>query len=378
MPPKQGNFSSLFYLLMKWIYGTWWKWLSAVILVYVVIGGFLVPLGPGVTKISPSVFKPDTVYTFRIKAYHAHFQSPQAGKVQLWFKNHFTYFSPLSVKVIGNNELEATFALGSVQQAKIIPSSFDIVINDEVDGTFALREGLTLAKLKTVDSASTLLATITEPEVKNNKHQLFCFPYREILYETIRNTFFHVPMWFIMTMLVFTSFIGSIIYLMKGSNDWDTLAHQAVVAALLFGACGYFTGLIWSKYTWYIGVSWGDVIRKLLLEDIKMAAALVAIFFYVAYIIIRESIEDVNKSKKVSAVYNIFSFVVFILCVFVLPRLTDSMHPGNGGNPAFSKYDLDSTLRMFFYPAVIGWILFGFWVLSILIRLQFIEQKQKT
>jgi heme exporter protein C len=51
------------------------------------------------------------------------------------------------------------------------------------------------------------------------------------------------------------------------------------------------------------------------------------------------------------------------------------MHPGNGGNPAFSKYDLDSTLRMFFYPAVIGWILLGFWILSILIRLKLVQQK---
>lgn len=363
---------------MKWIYGKWWKWLSVLLLIYVVIGGFIVPLGPGVTKITPSVFKPDSLYTFRIKAYHAHFLSPQAGKVQVFFKNHFTYFAPVSSKVISNDELEVSFAVGSNQQAKIIPSSFDIVVNDEVDGTFALREGLTLAKAKMVDSSSTLLAQITEPEVKNNKHQLFCFPYREILYETIRNTFFHVPMWFIMTMLVFASFTGSIIFLIKGDVKWDILANQAVIAALLFGACGYLTGLIWSKYTWYIGVSWGDVLRKLLLEDIKMAAALVAIFFYVAYVVIRESIEDIEKSRRVSAIYNIFSFVVFILCVFVLPRLTDSMHPGNGGNPAFSKYDLDSTLRMFFYPAVIGWILFGFWVLSILIRLQLIQQKQKV
>ena len=136
-------------------------------------------------------------------------------------------------------------------------------------------------------------------------------------------------------------------------------------------------GLLWSKYTWYIGVSWGDVIRQLLLEDIKMAAALVAMFFYFAYLLIRNAITDEKKQAQVAAFYNVFAYVVFILCVFVLPRLTDSMHPGNGGNPAFSKYDLDSTLRLFFYPAVIGWILLGFWILSIQMRLQFLEQKTK-
>lgn len=361
---------------MKWIYSSWWKWVSAALLVYVVIGGFLVPLGPGITKISPSVFKTDSLYTFRITAFHAHFKSDSAGKVQLFFKNGNKYFLPQQLQVISNNELQATFALGSAQQHTITPSSFDVVVNDNVDGTFALRDALTLSKAKDVDTAGTLTAQLTEPSVEHNKHNLFCFPYREILYETIRNTFFHVPMWFVMTMLTFVSCIASILYLARGKNEHDVLADRAVIVALLFGACGYFTGLIWSKYTWYIGVSWGDVLRKLLLEDVKMAAALLAIFFYIGYVIMREMIEDLDKKKKFSAVYNIVAFMVFILCVFVLPRITDSMHPGNGGNPAFSKYDLDSTLRMFFYPAVIGWIMFGFWVLSILIRLKFIEQKR--
>ena len=296
----------------------------------------------------------------------------------MWFKNQSKYYAPLSFKVTGNETAEASFAVSSLQQDSFKPASIDVVINDELDGTFALRDAITLVKATAVDSSSTGLLTPTEPEVKHNKHQLVCYPYREILYETIRNTFFHVPMWFAMTMLLFASLIASISFLINPQTKYDTVAHQAVVVALLFGVCGYLTGLIWSKYTWYIGVSWGDVIRKLLLEDIKMAAALVAMFFYFAYLIIHSSIEDKTKRAKVAAVYNVFAFVIFILCVFVLPRLTDSMHPGNGGNPAFSKYDLDSTLRMFFYPAVIGWILLGFWILSVCIRLQFIQQKRES
>ena len=75
--------------------------------------------------------------------------------------------------------------------------------------------------------------------------------------------------------------------------------------------------------------------------------------------------------------YNIFSIVIFALFIYIIPRLTDSLHPGNGGNPAFSKYDLDSSLRMFFYPACIGWILLGFWIFSILVRVELLKQKQE-
>jgi heme exporter protein C len=360
---------------MTWLYSKWWKWLSVFLLTYVVIGGFLVPLGPGVTKVSPASFYPDSVYTFQITSYHSHLNSPEAGKVQLWFKNQSNYYVPRSSRVIDNEKITAQFAVSSSQQGNFKPAGLDVVINDDLDGTFALRDAITLVHTSNPDSASQLAAVAAEPEVKNNRHHLFCFPYREILYETIRNTFFHVPMWFVMTMLVFFSMISSILYLVKGENKWDVYARESVVVALLFGTCGYLTGLVWAKYTWYIGVSWGDVTRKLLLEDIKMAAALIAMFFYVAYLILRNSLSDKTKRGRISAFYNVFCFAVFIYCVFVLPRLHDSMHPGNGGNPAFSKYDLDSTLRMFFYPAVIGWILLGFWILSIRIRLQFLQQK---
>lgn len=344
---------------------------------YVLAGSFFVQLGPGITKISPVTFRTDSVYTFQITCYHAHFHSPDAGQVQLWFKNKSNYYAPLSFKVTGNETAEASFSVGSLQQNNFSTGSFDIVINNQKDGTFALRDAITLVKSSQIDSSFTTALTRTQPEVANNKHQLFCFPYREILYETIRNTFFHVPMWFTMTMLLFVSVISSLRYLTTGNNRFDILANQSVIVALLFGVCGYLTGLVWSKYTWYIGVSWSDVIRKLLLEDIKMAAALVAMLFYFAYLILRGMLSGKNHQKKIAAVYNLFAFVIFILCVFVLPRLTDSMHPGNGGNPAFSKYDLDSTLRLFFYPAVIGWILLGFWILSIAIRIEILEQKRK-
>jgi heme exporter protein C len=54
-----------------------------------------------------------------------------------------------------------------------------------------------------------------------------------------------------------------------------------------------------------------------------------------------------------------------VVLVFILPRLTDSLHPGNGGNPGFNSYDLDSRLRLVFYPAVLGWIIIGFWIADI-------------
>ena len=92
---------------------------------------------------------------------------------------------------------------------------------------------------------------------------------------------------------------------------------------------------------------------------------------YLAYFLLRNSIDNPRKRARISAAYNVIAFVLYIMFIFVLPRLqgVDSLHPGQGGNPAFSSYDLDNALRMVFYPAVIGWTFIGFWIFDILRRL---------
>jgi len=54
--------------------------------------------------------------------------------------------------------------------------------------------------------------------------------------------------------------------------------------------------------------------------------------------------------------------------------MNDSLHPGNGGNPGFNKYDLDSNMRLFFYPAVIGWILLAVWIVNLRVRAEKIKR----
>jgi heme exporter protein C len=53
--------------------------------------------------------------------------------------------------------------------------------------------------------------------------------------------------------------------------------------------------------------------------------------------------------------------------------MTDSLHPGNGGNPAFGNYDLDSNMRLVFYPAVLGWIILGIWISQLRFRIKSLE-----
>ena len=68
---------------------------------------------------------------------------------------------------------------------------------------------------------------------------------------------------------------------------------------------------------------------------------------------------------------------MMIPLILILPRMVDSLHPGNGGNPAFKQYDLDKYMRVVFYPAVLGWILFGMWVATLRIRIALVKYKRE-
>ncbi|WP_069660017.1 cytochrome c biogenesis protein [Arcticibacter eurypsychrophilus] len=191
-------------------------------------------------------------------------------------------------------------------------------------------------------------------------------PELPILHETIRNLYFHVPMWFTMVILYLISVIYSIKYLSSGNENHDLLAVECVNTGVVFGFLGLVTGMIWGNYTW--GSPWPN--------DPKMNSAAISTLMYLAYLVLRNSLEEEQKRARISAVYNIFAFPVMIVLLFILPRLTDSLHPGNGGNPGFSSYDLDSRMRMVFYPACFGWILIGVWITTIQYRLRKLQNKQ--
>ena len=185
------------------------------------------------------------------------------------------------------------------------------------------------------------------------------------LAQTARNLYFHVPMWFGMTILLLLSVIFSIRYLRSRVLRFSILAETTAEIGVWFGVLGVITGALWANYTW--GSPWHG--------DPKQNAAAIALLIYLAYFILKGALDNQEQAARIAAVYNVFAFAAFIPLIYILPRLTDSLHPGNGGNPGFNQYDLDGNMRLVFYPAVIGWILMGWWLASLRARVKIIKEK---
>lgn len=189
-------------------------------------------------------------------------------------------------------------------------------------------------------------------------------PRQAILNETVRNLYFHVTMWFGMVIFLLISLVYAIRYLSSGDITFDDKSSEFVNMGVLYGIIGFVTGSLWGNYTW------GSPLPK----DPKILSAAIAMLAYFAYLVLRGAFEDEQKRARITSVYNIFAFVIFNVLIFILPRMTDTLHPGQGGNPGFNIYDNDNIMKPVFYPAILGWVLLGVWVTTLRIRLKIVNR----
>ena len=194
--------------------------------------------------------------------------------------------------------------------------------------------------------------------------------------ETIRNLYYHVCMWFSMMILFTVSIVHSVKFLRTGDLQHDIKAESFAGVGTFMGLLGYATGAIWASYTWAdpnnpAYASFGSIMR-----EPKLIGAAIALLVYGAYFILRSSVTDMDQRARVSAVYNIFAYAMLFPSIWIIPRLLPSLHPGQEGNPALNFNDIDSRMRMVFYPAVLGWTLMGTWIATLVIRYKLLNEKK--
>ena len=206
---------------------------------------------------------------------------------------------------------------------------------------------------------------------------LFTVPHLPALQETVRNLYFHVCMWFAMMILFTVSVINAVRYLRTFDIKYDIFSRQYATVGIVFGLLGYATGAIWMSYTWADPNNSSFQSFSAVAREPKLIGAAIALLIYFAYMVLRDSIQDMDKRARISAVYNIFAYAFLFPTIWIIPRILPSLHPGGeNGNPALNFKDIDNSMRLVFYPAVIGWTLLGVWITSLKIRLNLLKEKR--
>jgi heme exporter protein C len=132
------------------------------------------------------------------------------------------------------------------------------------------------------------------------------------------------------------SVVGSIGYLVTRNLDWDRLAHAAVEVGTVIGLGTILTGIFWAKPTWNTWWTW----------DPRLTTSTITVLVYVAYLMLRNGIENRQARARFAAIYAVFAFLSVPLTYFSA-RLFRSIHPvvfGNGSEDAQGGFAVGSTM----------------------------------
>ena len=190
--------------------------------------------------------------------------------------------------------------------------------------------------------------------------------------QTVRNFFYHVPMWFAMLAMMGISVYYSIRILRELDPDrertvnpllLDVRAREAAKVGVLFNILGLITGILWSRVTWNENIS-SDQFAAWWGWDPIQVSALISLLIYLAYFLLRSSFTEPEQRGKISAVYNIFAAATLIPLFFIVPKLLDGLHPTAAGQGSFviKGQGMTNEARLIFYPAILGFTFLGLWL----------------
>lgn len=341
---------------MNWIGKHWYKVLAVVLLTYVISAGFLVPLRPGLMKTDTFRVEVGEQISMEIQAYNTWFTRADHIRVWLRLSDDFSLLAN-NVEVQNDRVINAAFNLPPQLPIAERVNPASVIVDTEVDGSMVLPDAISI--VGEVDGGIDREAWLETPVENLSMKWKYAFPWRNILEETIRNTYFHVPMWFGMMLLFLLSAFYSIKLLRTDDHRFDSRVFSLNLMGTVFGLLGIFTGAIWARFTW--GSYWSG--------DIKQDMSAITLLIFMAYFLLRNAMDPGKKRGRVTAVYTLFAFAASIPLLYIIPRMQPSLHPGSGGNPGLGGEDLDNTMKTIFYPAVIGWMLLGYWLSDIVYRL---------
>jgi heme exporter protein C len=131
--------------------------------------------------------------------------------------------------------------------------------------------------------------------------------------------YFHLPIAISSYLAFAVVFISSVLYLRSKQQKWDITALSAAEVGVIFAFLTLASGSIWAKSAW--GAYW-------VTWDVRLNTSLVLFLIYLAYLMIRQAVEEPEKRARLSAVFGIVGFVGVPLSYMSI-RLwnRDTMHP---------------------------------------------------
>jgi heme exporter protein C len=154
------------------------------------------------------------------------------------------------------------------------------------------------------------------------------------------------------------------VYLARRNVKADNIALSAAELGFLFCILATVTGSVFAKATWGSFWNW----------DPRETSIVILLMIYGAYFALRSAVPDPERKRVFAGVYSILAFATVPFLVFVVPRITASLHPADTMNPA--KPGMDPKTLKVFLGSLLAYTALFFWMLRVRMRMLRVEQSQ--
>lgn len=166
-------------------------------------------------------------------------------------------------------------------------------------------------------------------------------PLERTMGEVQRVFYFHVPSaWLSFAAFGVTALAGGL-YLGTKKQFWDQVASSSVEVGLVLTVMATASGSIWARPAWNTYWTW----------DPRITTYTIMALIYVAYLMLRQGIEDPERRARFAAVYGIIGVLSVPLTWFSI-RWWRTIHPviinGVSSSDALGKFDVSARMLQVF------------------------------
>lgn len=171
---------------------------------------------------------------------------------------------------------------------------------------------------------------------------VFFFAPREAVMGDVQRVFYyHVAAGWVGALAFLVAAVAGVIYLVRKDQKWDKVAFASVEIGVIFTFINIVSGSIWARPIWNTWWTW----------DPRLVTATIMELIYLAYIMLRQGIEDPDRRARFGAVYSIVGFIS-VPITFLSIRIFRTIHPvvvGSGDPTATGAFDMTPKMRVAFF-----------------------------
>ena len=192
-------------------------------------------------------------------------------------------------------------------------------------------------------------------------------PMEAVLGNVQRVFYFHVAAGWVGMISLGVAVFAAIAYLRTSDRRWDIIGLASIEIGLVFSFINIVSGAIWARPIWNTWWTW----------DPRLVTATIMELIYLAYLMLRQGIEDPDRRARFGAVYAIVGFLSVPLSFFSI-RIWRTIHPtvvGSSDPGAEGSFDMTPRMLQTFFFSLFVFTLIGIDLIWHRIRLGRLEDR---